>query len=219
MKRRRMICGAKLPKGRIASLRCSAFTLVEMLVVIAVVAILTALTLPALQGLAGTNGLRGGVNTVLATLDQARAAAIENGANVYVGFPPPSFRDSQDPFLGHASMVVFRGPRHDEPEETIKPLSRWIRLPAGIAVVASNMSLTNVSPSPEELLPKLAGQKVSPLVIQYDRFGRIKTSVTSGTNLVIGEAVIAGNTVNWKGNNKEILSAQRLTGRWVATRP
>jgi prepilin-type N-terminal cleavage/methylation domain-containing protein len=214
-------CGRVDVEGETSRITSSkaGFTLVEMLVVIAVIAILTGLTLPALRGLTGSNGLRGGVNTVLATLDQARAAAIENGASVYVGLPPSTFKSAQDPMMRHASMIVFRGPKQDEPSGTIQPLSRWIRLPSGIAMVASNMTMTNIPSLPQGLLPKLDGQDISPVVIAYDRFGKIRTAVSAGTNLIVGEAIPSGDSIAFKGNNREILTAQRLTGRWLVTRP
>lgn len=196
-----------------------AFTLIEMMVVVALIAVLSALTLPALRGLTGTTGLRGGVNTVLATLDQARAAAIENGADVYVGFPPADFSDSRDPAIAVSSLIVFRGPRPDEPPETFRPISRWIRLPSGIALQSANMTLTNLDTPVKGLLPRLSGQEVEPVVIAYDRFGRIRTPVSGATNLTVGEAVVTAGDVSWKGNNREFLTAQRLTGRWLVTQP
>jgi type II secretory pathway pseudopilin PulG len=191
----------------------------EMLIVVALIAILSSLTLPALQGLAGTSGLRGGVNTVLAALDQARAAAIENGTDVYVGFPPADFSDPNDPVTEFSSLIVFRGPRPDEPPDTFTPLSRWIRLPSGVLMVPDNITLTNLENSPEDTLPKLAGEKVNPVVIRYDRFGRVRNGVSGGTNITVGEAFVGGDAPKWKGENREFLSVQRLTGRWMATRP
>jgi Tfp pilus assembly protein FimT len=189
-----------------------------MLIVIAIIAVLSALTLPALQGLTGASGIRGGVNTVLATLDQARAAAIENGTDVYVGFPPASFTDPANPGTKFGAMIVFRGARPDETADTIKPLSRWIRLPNGVAMQIANMTLTNLAGSAAASIPKLAGSSVEPLVIRYDRFGRIRTSITGGTNITVGEAVVSGGDITWKGSAREFLTAQPLTGRWTVTR-
>ncbi len=191
----------------------------EMLVVVALIAVLSALTLPALQGLAGTSGLRGGVNTVLAALDQARAAAIESGTDVYVGFPPPDFSDPNDPTTKFSTLIVFRGPRPDEPPKTFKPLSRWMRLPSGVLMIADNITLTNLETSPADSLPKLAGKEIDPLVIRYDRFGRVRNGVSGGTNITVGEALVGGGQPQWKANNREFLTVQRLTGRWLTSKP
>jgi hypothetical protein len=190
-----------------------------MLFVIGIIAVLSALTLPALQGLLGASGVRGGSNTVLATLEQARAAAIENGTDVFVGFPPADFNDPQDPYTKFGSMIVYRGPRPDEPANTIRPLSRWMRLPRGVAMQTASMTLTKPTTSVAASIPKLAGVTVNPVVLRYDRFGRIRTPVSGGTNITVGEAVVVGDEITWKGDNREYLTAQRLTGRWLVTGP
>lgn len=194
--------------------------MIEMLIVIGIIAVLSALILPALQGLVGASGLRGGVNTVLATLNHARAAAIENGTDVYVGFPPASFSNSADPDIAYASIIVFRAATLDEPGGTIKPLSRWQRLPKGVflQIQTNSISVSNLSSSPAASLPKLAGQEVNPRVIRYDRFGRIRATVSGGTNIIVGEGIRDGATIRWKSNNREFLTAQRLTGRWIVSR-
>lgn len=199
----------------------TAFTLIEMLIVIGIIAMLSALTLPALQGLVGVSGVRGGVNTVLAALDQARAAAIENGCDAYVGFPPSDFTIAGDPGVAFSSVIVFRGQRPDEPPNTFKPITRWVRLPAGVLVRSTNMTLTNAAPSVVASIPKLAGSAVEPLVIRYDRFGRVdRASVQTNGALIIGEGFVAGGQPQWKGtntNSTERLAVQRLTGRWIVS--
>lgn len=196
-----------------------AFTLIEMLVVIAIIAVLSALTLPALQGLVGVSGVRGGVNTVAAALDQARAAAIENGCDAYVGFPPTNFTVTGDPDVAFSSLIVFRGQRPDEPANTFKPISRWVRLPAGVLVRTTNMTLTNTASPVKTSIPKLAGTVVEPLVLRYDRFGRVdRTSVQTNGALVIGEGFVTSGQPQSKGTNtQEKLAVQRLTGRWIVS--
>ena len=197
----------------------AAFTLIEMLFVIAIIAILSALTLPALQGLVGVSGAKGGVNTVLAALDQARATAIENGCDAYVGFPPEGFTVTGDPDVAFSSLIVFRGQRPDEPANTFKPISRWVRLPVGVHVRSSNMTLTNLANSVAASIPKLAGTPVEPRVIRYDRYGRVdRTSVNTNGAFVIGEGFVANGQPQWKRddtNTLQRLTVQRLTGRWI----
>jgi prepilin-type N-terminal cleavage/methylation domain-containing protein len=219
----RSVINGQRTQGCLAANRSAntAFTLIEMLIVIGIIAMLSALTLPALQGLVGVSGVRGGVNTVLAALDQARAAAIENGCDAYVGFPPASFTIAGDPGVAFSSVIVFRGQRPDEPPNTFKPISRWVRLPAGVLVRSTNMTLTNAAPSVAASIPKLAGTAVEPLVIRYDRFGRVdRTSVQTNGALVIGEGLVVGGQPQWKGTNTntlERLAVQRLTGRWIVS--
>jgi prepilin-type N-terminal cleavage/methylation domain-containing protein len=191
---------------------CSpAFTLVEMLVVVAIIAILSALTLPALKGLVGATGTRAGVNLVMTTMDQARAAAIENGTDVHVGFPPNPSGDE-----AFSSLIVFRGSRPDEAGPAYKPLSRWIRLPTGVFVDSTEITDT-LPASPADFLPLLASEKINPRVVTYDRFGRIRN--LAGTNtLKVGEGIVAGSGLQFKGSGPgafDTLTAQPLTGRWI----
>lgn len=199
------------------------FTLLEMLAVLAIIGTLSALTLPALQGLVGVSGLRGGVNSVLVALEQARNAAIETGTDVFVGFPVAgSGGDEAD----YSSLIVVRGPAPaSEPEDTsYKPLSRWIRLPKGIVIDAASANLVQPPELSAEALPRLLNRQVEIRAIRYDRFGRVANAPSGDTPLAlrVGEGSLADGRVTWLGpfgKNYEILTAQRLTGRWFVSRP
>jgi hypothetical protein len=196
-----------------------------MLAVLAIIGIISALTIPALQGLVGVSGLRGGVNSVLVALEQARNAAIENGTDVYVGFPVGGATGSDEDY---SSLIIFRGPQpaSDPEDDTYKPLSRWIRLPKGIVVDASRASLIPPPGLESGSLPRLLNEPVDVRAVRYDRFGRIANAVSGGgTNLEIrvGEGLVdEGGSITWLGpfaKSYEILTAQRLTGRWMVSRP
>jgi len=198
-----------------ARTRPGAFTLVEMLVVVAVIAILTALTLPALQGLVGASGVRGGVSLVMTTMDQARTAAIKEGTDVYVGFPPLEAGDA-----AFSSLIVFRSLLPDETGyPSYKPLSRWMRMPSGVFLDSSQITET-LPTSPGGVIPKLDGGQVNPRVVRFDRFGRMR-NVTGTNTLTIGEAIVVGQNIQFKGpeGGLDVLTAQPLTGRWIAKRP
>jgi prepilin-type N-terminal cleavage/methylation domain-containing protein len=215
-----MICRITKPIARFPR---AAFTLLEMLVVLAIIGILSALTLPALQGLVGASGLRGGVNSVLVALEQARNAAIENGTDVFVGFPVPGAGEDE---ANYSSLIVIRGPAPaaDLEDTTYKPLSRWIRLPKGIVIDAAGANLVPPPDLSAAALPRLLNRQVEVRAIRYDRFGRV-ANVPSGNDplaLLVGEGSVDGGNVTWLGpfgKNYEILSAQRLTGRWLVSRP
>lgn len=210
-------------KFRVCRRPCAGFTLVEILVVVAIIAILTTLMLPALQGLVGVGGLRGGVNSVLLALDQARAAAIENGTDAFVGFP----EGLSDPDADHSTLVVFRKAKEGEvPGGAIVPLSRWIKLPQGILMDLSDVefSADDLPPDASASLPKLGGQDVPVRVIRYDRFGRIITGPAGAgeMKILVGDGVAQGSTIVFKGQGGKMhdtLTAQRLTGRWLVSRP
>jgi prepilin-type N-terminal cleavage/methylation domain-containing protein len=199
------------------------FTLVEMLIVVAVIAVLTALTLPALQGLVGVGGLRGGVNSVLMALDQARAAAIESGTDAYIGFPD----GLADANAENSALVVFRRAKEGEVASgAFVPLTRWIKLPQGIVMDLSLVEFDSAD-VPDDVsgsLPKMGGEDVSVRVIRYDRFGRIVTGPEGAGKMKIrvGDGFVQGDTVVFKGEGgkmHDILTAQRLTGRWTVAAP
>ncbi len=210
-------------RSKLGTIPERAFTLLEMLAVVALIATLTALTLPALQGLMGVGGLRGGVNSVLVAFDQARAAAIESGTDAYVGFPEKLDDENAD----KSSLLIFRKAKQGEGAAgPVVPLSRWIKLPQGIL-----MDLSEVEFDPAELptdaadsLPQLDGKDVAVRVIRYDRFGRIVTGPDGAGRLKVrvGDGISQGGDVVFKGGGgkmHEILTAQRLTGRWLVSTP
>jgi len=199
-----------------AGLRSHGFTLLEMLVVAALIAVLSALTLPAMRGLVGASGVRGAVGSVLGTLEQARNAAIEAGTDVYIGFPAGGFDDDS---LVRSSMIVVRGPRPatDPEDDSFRPLSRWIKLPTGVVIDASEANLVPPPDLSSSDLPKLANQQVGVSAIHIDRFGRIRNGLNGGDlKLTIGEGVVNEGEITWTGEDaKRTYVAQRLTGRWI----
>jgi prepilin-type N-terminal cleavage/methylation domain-containing protein len=191
--------------------RTAAFTLVELLVVVAIIGVLSSLMVPAMRGLVGVGGRRGGMNTLSSTIEQARLAAIENGTTVYVGFP----FSAADPAAGYSSVVVFRDKIEGE-TKAIVPLSRWIRMPAGIYIESD--SLTNKTVA-GELIPKLATSNGVVAVTQlstmtFDRFGRLQLGDDT-VEIRIGEKSEPTGNFLQNDDNHFRLEVQPLTGRVI----
>jgi prepilin-type N-terminal cleavage/methylation domain-containing protein len=75
--------------GAACSVR-SAFTLLELLVVLAIIGLLAAVTLPAMKGMRQTNALASANRQLLDDLGAARQRAIKDGTVVMVLFVPPA---------------------------------------------------------------------------------------------------------------------------------
>jgi prepilin-type N-terminal cleavage/methylation domain-containing protein len=204
--------------GQVHSCRrlTTAFTLVEMLVVIALVAILTSLVAPAIQGLMGTSGRRGGLNTVTAVLEQARLAAIEHGTTAYVGLPT----NAADKTNGFSHLIVFREPSPFRANETgAVAVTRWQRLPGGVFFADGSGLASAVATRslPAKALPSLGGKEDLTEIpaLAFNRFGQLQ-GVTTEVSLLLGEKIDPTANV-WRGgeSNYYELRVQPLTGRVI----
>lgn len=149
-----------------------AFSLIELLVVVAMVALLLGLLAPVVSGWGETVRRRSAVVLVMGACEQARAAAIESGQRVFVGFADATH---PDPALRHAAFLVFRAATEDEQEDApgreFVVLKNWSRLPVPVvfwpqgeqgaiqpvvAVPGINRELTDAGRLSVEQLPALS---------------------------------------------------------------
>ena len=67
--------------------RASAFTLLELLMVLGIVALALAALVPAVTSLSKSSGRIAGRDSLLGAIEQARAEAIKSGQSSYIVFP------------------------------------------------------------------------------------------------------------------------------------
>jgi hypothetical protein len=177
-----------------------------MLFVIGIIALISALVLPAMQGLVGASGKRGGVNMVVNAIERARMAAIENGVNTYVAFPPT---DAHVDVRNRALMVFREG---KEGEAARVGLTRWMLLPTGVGYSLGSAGFETNSNWAD--LPRLASptgviSNGGMPVIRFDRFGRVPPFSNEDLNITVAEGPAE--------KIKETVTIQRLTGRVAVT--
>lgn len=120
-----------LPPPSIHSFRRSAFTLLEMLVVIGIISLLLIAVIPAVNSLSKSNGSKAAVSNFMNAVEQARALAITSRSATYVVFGDEtlSSTDNTSPDRYRAkAYIIFR-------DENFVPVavSKWYFLPAGIS--------------------------------------------------------------------------------------
>jgi prepilin-type N-terminal cleavage/methylation domain-containing protein len=205
----------------------SAFSLIELIAVMAIIAILLGLLAPGISAMTSTAGRKGAVNILMNTFEQARVAALESGAKVYVVLWQREWPE-QD------CLMVARDPVDWNPNEAGKdliPLTRWISLPKGVLLYKPKAGSSNVfgdTSYSDKLLAALpATGNARPTadtvgVITYAPTGVILTPSPASKNalrVIVAEGIRgAGNSVALLTKNKEqglfdIIDFRRYTGR------
>jgi len=209
--------------------RKRAFSLLELIFVMAIMAMLMSLLLPAIGGFSSTAGRRGAVNIVMNAIERSRAAAIEGGQNVYVGFADEDYPVADMRF---AAFIIFRDATDAEKTDPVNPrdyvvLQKWTQLPKNIAF--KNVTSSLVGPS--ALVKTFAGlgsqvgsgqADESFPVIAFNSSGAIDEPTTNILRLFLYEGYFAGGVENLTRNNAiqgssaglfEKISLSRYTGR------
>jgi prepilin-type N-terminal cleavage/methylation domain-containing protein len=219
------------PKSKIENRKskiCRGFTLIELLVVVTIIVVLSALSLPSLTGIAGSTGRKGAVNVLLNTFEQARAVALENSVNTYIGFADANFPDES---LRYRAFIVFRDRTEDDVPAAgaigatdYVALTKWETLPRTISIKSEAQSVVGdfYLTLGDTSLPRVPTGTTIP-VLAYNSTGAIQSGHTSAKlRLFIYEGYYLNNQDNFsrqKGFHEsgsalfERITFSRFTGR------
>lgn len=206
----------------------SAFTLLELLIVITIMAVLLTLTLPSLTGISSTTGRKGAVNVLLNTFEQARAVALENSVNTYVGFADRNFPDES---MRYRAFIVFRDRTEDDIPAAgssgapqFVALTKWETLPRTISIKSESQSIVGdyLLTLTDESLPKLKKDDRLP-VLAFNSTGALQQAHSAARlRLFIYEGFYLNNQDNFTRQAAfqrssaglfERISFSRFTGR------
>ncbi len=197
------------PEPRVQA-RTSAFSLVEVLMVMGIIAIMVTLVAPAIAGFSSTAGRRGAVNLVMNTIDQARVAALEQGREVQIVFWR---RESPE-----ADAIKVR--RKTEDGTGWEDLTRWVKLPKGVLLhnptiggnvfrTSSKASIKDITTDSEELARYG--------IIQFTASGTLRIPASPNNLVILTEGTReTEETISQRKDQSggfEIISVARYTGR------
>lgn len=109
----------------------SAFTLLELLVVIGIISVMAVLLVPAFNGIRGARGMTKAIDDVRTILEQARAEAMATRSYTYVGFVNTTNTDGNSE-LRIGAVISIDGSSNTTPAN-LRPLWKLVKL-AGIVM-------------------------------------------------------------------------------------
>jgi len=132
--------------------RASAFTVLELLVVLGIIAIMLVALVPAVTSLSKAAGRRAARDSLLGGIEQARAEAIKSGQPTYVVFPTFGAGTAQATLdrYNYRSYAIFE---IDPATGVAKQLTDWKSFPAGVALRAAGTAALSNLADPATLIP------------------------------------------------------------------
>lgn len=192
--------------------RHSAFTLLELLVVMGIIALLLVAVVPAVTSLSKSSGRKGAISNLLGAIEQGRAEAIKAGQPTYVVFPIfPGMSPATDRY-NYKSYAIFV----DDPANPAAPkqLTNWKIFPTGVSM---RSQISSWPTAPFTFTPLGSAPQAFPY-LKFNANGEVEspdpTPATSVT-LTVFEGYMNGATEVKTSRVivTESISIARLTGR------
>lgn len=201
--------------------RRSAFTLLEMLLVVGILAILLIAIVPNVAPLAKSAGRKSAVANLLGVIEQARTQAVRDGQPTYVVFPndlPGSPDAATVQRYSYRSYAIFE----DDPSNpgSVKQLTQWRSLPTGISFRTGSLNFLAATTS-FLFTPMGAGTTARFPFLRFDQNGEVDPASTPSTTTGIIQLGVFEGFVTQGGIERDTNSAKptdsiaitRLTGR------
>jgi len=135
--------------------RASAFTLLELLIVLGITAIVLAALIPAVTSLAKSGGRRAARDALLGGIEQARAEAIKSGQATYVVFPTfTSGAQSTLDRYNYRSYAIFEDNAANP--GAVMQLTDWKSFRSGVALRSAGIAALSNLADPATLTPAVA---------------------------------------------------------------
>lgn len=195
--------GAELRCGRAA-----AFTVVELLAVTGILSVLVLAAVLRVQSLGHATARQSAVNSIMNTIEGARALAITNGRPTFLAFAD---EDAPSDYAFRA-YAVFQA-SEDFGASNLQ-VTKWEKLPRGVSFrVGANNPMMNAA-SAVFPMPGQADGADCPFV-QFDSRGSVQSPTNgSALRLVLFEGMVEGGVENAaNGLVEEVIEIARLTGR------
>lgn len=202
-----------MPSTSLNQRTSSAFTLLELLVVIGIISILLVAIVPAVNSLSKSNGRKAAITGLVAAVEQARAQAIKSGEATYIVFP--TFGGAAAPTTlqryNHRSYALFEA----DPGKPAQPkqATNWKSLPTGVSIRQLSLAAlpaASALPTPVTITfsPDTAAAPAFQCV-QFNASGAIE-SPNNNVTLVVFEGFVSG-------TNEIVTSRKDSNGNPIAT--
>lgn len=197
----------------------SAFSLIELLIVVAIIAVLAALAMPAFTSIRGAGGLTKAANDIAGILEQARAHAMAQNTYAWVGFR----KEGQD---GLMVGVISSKTGSSNPSADVVQLGKLVRFD-NIQLVNLPHSGTRPADSVDQLLGvtnaalafTIGTNSFSSQVIRWNSRGEARLDAAQlSRHIEIGLQASAGGVVR-NAANSAVVQIGGLSGAVIVYRP
>jgi type II secretory pathway pseudopilin PulG len=188
--------------------RASAFTLLELLIVMGIIVIMLVALVPAVTSLSKAGGRRAARDSLLGGIEQARAEAIKSGQATYIVFPTFTSASATQSTLdryNYRSCAIFEDNAANP--GNVKQLTDWKSFPTGVALRSAGIA--NLA-SPPPTFTFTPDRNASTTAFRYLKFNANGEVQAPAANVLLG--VFEGYVEGDVNNASEVATTKDASG-------